>query len=259
MNVVDFTQLVVLLAWLAQPAGMFAWMMAWTNWLRNVRTGDPVLLSPLELSFRDWLETGWRKSPLFVQLFHAFIAAFVPALAFVITSAVPEDTLLRLQPYFAFLGMIYLSYVGSQAWYQLTKAKPAAVTTVQNVFNQSAPGGGENTNETILNAIGAPLPEGALASSVSPRADPVLPLSPNPDPNEGLVGLVSNVALVSSVATRGVGSSFRGAAMGVTSTPAAGIDAIQMQAYSDLDLWRLRGAIDAEIQRRGGMALENVG
>ncbi len=163
MNVVDFTQLVVLLAWLAQPAGMFAWMLAWTNWLRNVRLGDPDLLSPLEIGFREWLETGWRKSPLFIQLFHAVIAALVPAIAFGITSFVPPETLLRLQPYFAFLGMIYLSYVGSQAWYLLTKPKPAAApTTVQNVYNQpSAEGGAPLTNETNLN-VTTPQPVNAV-------------------------------------------------------------------------------------------------
>jgi hypothetical protein len=157
-TVIDFTQLVILLAWLAGPMGMMAWMMAWTNWLRNVRTGDPASLSPLEVGFREWLETGWRKSPLFIQVLHAFVAAFVPALAFVIITFVPEETLLLMQPYYAFLALVFLSYIGSQAWYQLTKTNAHPVA-VQNVFNEASSKTGESvTNATTLNIGGASAP-----------------------------------------------------------------------------------------------------
>lgn len=168
-TVIDFTQLVIVLAWLAGPMGMLAWMMGWTNWLRNVRTADPKRLSPLEVSFRAWLESGWRKSPLFVQVFHAFIAALVPALAFAITTFVPEKTILMLQPYYAFLALLYISYIGSQAWYQLTKANAQPVA-VQNVFNEASSKPGEvTTNATTLNVGGPAAPPDTTQSETTPR------------------------------------------------------------------------------------------
>lgn len=153
VNNTDYTQLTSVLAWLAGPAGMLAWLIAWSNFLKSVRENEPEELSALGQWLRAYLDKGANNTPAAVQFLHLVGSLIVPALAALVTSLVPAEFILSLQPTYAWLAMFYLAYVGSQVWYEFTKAKsPTAPAVVQNVVNEAAKSGAKpTTNEVTMN------------------------------------------------------------------------------------------------------------
>lgn len=159
MSQVDYNKLADILAWLAGPAGMVAWVMYWSQFLKNVRDNEPDSLSWVGRLLRTYLDKG-PKSPGAVQLLHLIVAFIVPVTARLITSFAPADILLSLQPVYAFLAMFYLAYTASQVWYQATKTQPpSAPAVIQNITNEApTTSGAPVTNKTSMTVTTAPEP-----------------------------------------------------------------------------------------------------
>lgn len=132
---VDFANLVLTLAWLAGPAGITAWMIYYSNLLRNlheVDLQDPNLkLSPLGKRAAAWLQ---KRAPEVMQIIHGVGSFLLPGLAMIILEFVPPEWLVRAQPYYASLTMLFVAYLGSQVWYLWTKRSSGGPVIAQSIL-----------------------------------------------------------------------------------------------------------------------------
>lgn len=122
MSAIDFTNLAVTLAFLAGPVGIGAWAIYWSSLFRGLRTSPTDKIVPLMRRFAVWVRAQSDETAQFV---HVVGAVGVPGVAYVIILIVPPATLDWLQPHYAFITLVILSYIGGQFWYLATKEEPA--------------------------------------------------------------------------------------------------------------------------------------
>lgn len=138
MTEIDFTQLMVLLAWLAGPAGAMAWMVFLSNMVRNWRTGDVSQMDPYSSGVAGWIR---RLTSVQLQTLVTVMAFAVPSIAAGILKLVPADKLAAAQEYWSFFAMLFLLYLGQQIWFQITKEKvielPPAANQVVNIMGDA--------------------------------------------------------------------------------------------------------------------------
>lgn len=112
-----FTQLSDLLAWLAGPLGIAAWMLYFSNWVRNVK--DPQAeLSPFEAKVSTYLN---KLTPLGLQAFVLVGSLILPVIAKIILAFVPQETLVQLQPIWEFIALLCIGYFGQQVSFRRAK------------------------------------------------------------------------------------------------------------------------------------------
>jgi hypothetical protein len=118
-------QLIDALTKMAGPAGAVAWMVLLSNAIRNYRSGDLELMTPADQEMARWLRTF---SLLQIQFLMIVLSGLVPTAAALVLWLVPRETLLALQPTFAFCSMLFMAFLGQQIWFQVTKFSPTHVT-----------------------------------------------------------------------------------------------------------------------------------
>lgn len=143
MDQSDWTNLMATLSFLAGPAGLVAWNVYWSNLLRVLREGDAAELSAIGKRLAAWVQA---RSPEVLQLLHGFGSLIVPVAAKIILDSVSPETIEAIQPYYAFATMLLLSYIGSQAWYVVSKAKSQPSATVTT---EVSPSGGVTTTSEV--------------------------------------------------------------------------------------------------------------
>lgn len=133
MSAIDITNLAVLLTFLVGPVGMAAWAIYFSNLFRSLRTNPIEKITPLARRLAGWLR---QRSPETTQLLHLLGALGVPGLAKVIVDVVPPETLAFLQPHYAFITLLILTYIGGQFWFLATKEEPVGVSAISEVSPQ---------------------------------------------------------------------------------------------------------------------------
>lgn len=129
MQTADLTNLGAVLALLAGPAGIVAWMVYVSNWFRNAAEVKPDGSQLIKWS--SWV----------TQLITAAVSFSLPIAAFLILKFVPAETLEAIAPYYQFLASVFLAYLGQQLWYAFKT--PSTTTTV----SVSVPAGTPATSE----------------------------------------------------------------------------------------------------------------
>lgn len=135
---VDFTNLMLVLVWLADKAGAAMWMITWSTLLRNIRNNDAKTLSfPPFRWLKEWMEDPdhpARKGPDSSFMLN-LIGCFAPPLvAYVVLQFVPVEWLVAAQPVFAFLVGMILVYIMNQVWYQFTKEGTDGSVIAQSIL-----------------------------------------------------------------------------------------------------------------------------
>lgn len=131
----EFTNLILLLHWLAGPLGITSWMNYYSNLLRNLHEAnlkDPNLkLTPWGKKAAAFLQ---KLSPEVMQLVHAGGSLLVPAIAIAILEFVPPERLSAIQPYYATFSMLFIAYLASQVWYLWTKSGTDGSVIAQSIL-----------------------------------------------------------------------------------------------------------------------------
>lgn len=121
MPEIDLTNLVVTLQWLAGPAGIVAWMLFVSNLFRNLRDNDfDEIVAPLAAKLSEWL---FLLTPMAYQavVFVSSIAG--PVVAVIVINVLPDQTIVLIQPYYQFVAMLFMSYIGQQIWYRVSHSQ----------------------------------------------------------------------------------------------------------------------------------------
>jgi hypothetical protein len=112
-----FSNLGELLAWLAGPLGVAAWMMYFSKWVRNIK--DPTVeLPPFQAKISTYLN---NMTPFGLQAFVLVGSLIVPIIAKVILTFVPQDTLAQLQPVWEFIALLCIGYFSQQVAFRRAK------------------------------------------------------------------------------------------------------------------------------------------
>jgi hypothetical protein len=148
---IDFTQLMVTLAFLAGPAGAAAWMVFLSNAIRNLREIDPNETNPYKKGLAGLIQ---QMSPFALQTFVTVLSLGVPALATVILAVVPVEVLEQLQAFYGPAAALFIIYLGQQIWFQVTKGKPAAPAA--SVVTETSPDGAQKTTAQAGGTIADP-------------------------------------------------------------------------------------------------------
>lgn len=123
----DYTNLSLLLAYLAGPLGVAAWMVFLSNAVRNLRESDPQSLNPINQELARLVRT---MRPLQLQVLVTVLALGIPSIAKVILVFVPVEALERAQSTFAFIAMLMAVYIVQQVWFQVTKVSTPPSGTI---------------------------------------------------------------------------------------------------------------------------------
>lgn len=133
MNV-NLTDLGAVLAYLAGPVGIVAWMVYVSNWFRNATEdkGDGSQLIKL---------TGWR-----LQLLIFAVSALPPTAAFLILAYVPPEVITMLSPSYQFFATLFIAYLAQQVWFAYKKTNSFSTLSV------SLPAIGADSGSTSISA-----------------------------------------------------------------------------------------------------------
>lgn len=165
MNEIDFTQLVVVLAWLAGPAGMTAWMVFLSNAIRNLREGDQAQMDEYSKGIAGWIRS---LTPLALQTLVTGLAFGVPIVAGLILNAIPAEALAAVQSTYSFIATLFIIYLGQQVWFQVTKPKPQPVASVSTEVSAS---GAQKTTAQV----GGVVAESSQVAGLAPASSSAVP------------------------------------------------------------------------------------
>lgn len=114
------TKLTALLAFLAGPAGIVFWMLTVSTLIRNLRYSppDPNTADPLYAWLATWLRA---LSPLYLYLVVAAVSILPPVIAKAILEFVPATLLAKVEPYYGFIALLFVTFFAQQIWYRVTK------------------------------------------------------------------------------------------------------------------------------------------
>lgn len=158
MSEIDPTQLMVVLAWLAGPAGALAWMVFLSNMIRNWRSGDVSQMDPYSSGVAGWIR---RLTPVQLQTLVTLLAFAVPSIAAGILKLVPPERLAAAQEVYSFIAMLFILYLGQQIWFQITKEKvielPPAANQVVNIMGDGPKE--PSADGMIADLVGEKLPQ----------------------------------------------------------------------------------------------------
>lgn len=114
----DFTKLYEVLSWLVGPAGVAVWMLWYSNYIYSLRHPSAEQ-DPYSGTIAKWVRGLNDIQVMNLVTFGSFL---IPSIAAGIVGTLPRETIELAQPYYGYIAVMFIAFLGQQGWHAARKA-----------------------------------------------------------------------------------------------------------------------------------------